>query len=940
MSGKLTRRELLKDFGAIGVAGSVTGTSLLGSVPTEDPTADMGAQSRRTNHESLVEITAGKMKIVFDNRLGILYSITQEGDPLATNFLGNSDNTDGIRAGDTHWTGDVVTTLWELTTSDWVREMPTMPGVPMRRSGQWRNESTLNSDDIRKISFDGKSLKVKYAGRSKNESGIRSFTLEMSYLASPENALIWHITITNITERTLEIGELAFPLRVNDDYGAPYHGMTATQAIVQGKMPPIQKEIYEQKVFAHPFIAGHSSYVLVQRPNGDIPFLLFHCTGDASLECHYKVEGHFRGAWIGTDLLAIHSWATHDRRGWAWNPWINGHSSLVLEPGEKKTFQFRFVFIKDYDAIRVELFSAGNLGIRILPSMVVPEETDVYLDVRCQRDLDQIEIHSDGVSVKQRKRTGDHTLLTFSFKGRGQKTVKLLYAGGRWTNLHFYCTEDFEQLVKARARFIAERQYYENPADPFHRNHMFLPFDYRRGTAFDENDDVWEVGGTDDPGFGEPLFLAEKNVNFPNPDEIAKLETYISDCLFKYIQNPETYEVRASLYWKKRYPSSPWGSWDEKRSETTWRNYNYAFVANIYHAMYRVGRAYPLLKQRAARDYLNLSYRTALKWFNQGPYRHMGLITGSNIANILDDLKREGLQREHETLLNLVKECKEEFVRNPYPYASEIEIDETGQHQVYFLTKYFAASGDEESRVKNRKVLMVLKAMRGGDQPVWFYYGSDFFAHPDLRGELTCWHSGALNGMALLDGFEATGDRQMLVKGYAGLVTVMHNVLADGMGYAWFILKPGVFSCEPPKTFESGPGLWGFVRSAKSYVIHDDLFGPVGFGCRVESSPGMVKVYPRDGVRKRLRLVEEKIDIETATGEIKLVTFKRDDGSLEIQTGDSTGIVKTVNLTVRGLAKGEYNVACATAKRRVTVTNTLELSLPSEEAGAITIEKI
>lgn len=942
MAGKFTRRKLLGSIGAIGIASGSSGFPLPSPSPATSPGGVSGpdVEARRAKPDSLIELSAGRMNVAFDKRLGTLYAITKQGDLLKTNFLGNSENTDGIRAGDSHWTGDVVATVWSLETPDWVREMPTEPGVLLRRSGRWQSESTLKSDDIRKTSFDGKSFHVSYPGHSRNEGGIHSFSLEMSISASSEDALIWDINIQNLTDRTLEMGELAFPLRVNDDYGAPYHGMSATQAIVQGNMPTIQKEIYEQKVFAHPFIAGHSSYVLVQRPKGDAPFLLFHCANDTALECNYKVEGRFRGSWIGTDLLAVHSWATHDLRDWAWNPWINGHTSLVLERGEKKTFQFRFVFIGDYSEIQKELFKAGNLGLRILPSMVVPEETDVHVDVHCQRDLDDIEIHSDGVSIKNRKRIGEHSLLTLSFKERGQKSIKLRYTHHRWTNLHFYCIDDVEQLIKARARFVAGRQYYENPDDPYHRNHMFLPFDYRRGSTFDVNDDVWEVGGTDDPGFGEPLFLAEKNANFPDVDEIAKLESYVSDCLFKYIQNPQTYEVRASLYFKERYPSSPWGSWDEKRAGTTWRNYNYAFVANIYHAMYRVGRNYPLLKQRSARDYLQMCYRTALKWFNQGPYRHMGLITGSNVVDILDDLKREGLEQEHENLLALVKECNEEFIRDPYPYASEIQIDATGQHQVYFQTKYFAREGNAESGAKNRQVLNVLKAMRGGDQPVWFYYGSDLFAHPDLRGELTCWHSGALNGMALLDGFEATGDRQMLVKGYAGLFTVMHNVLADGMGYAWFVLKPGVYACEPPKTFESGPGLWGFVRAAKSYVIQDDLFGAIGFGCRVEMSPGVVKVYPRDGLRKRIRLVEENLDIEVATGEIDFVAFKRGRGSLEIKTGDTTGLVKVVRLTIRGLAKGEYRVTTATAGRQMPVTGALELSFPIEEARAIAIEKI
>ncbi len=111
-------------------------------------------------------------------------------------------------------------------------------------------------------------------------------------------------------------------------------------------------------------------------------------------------------------------------------------------------------------------------------------------------------------------------------------------ARGRWTNLHFYCIEDMEGLLKGRGRFIVEREFYENPEDPYHRNHMFLPFDHRIGSTFLDADEVWEVGGSDESGFSEALFLAEKNVYYPSKQEVATLETYVQDCLFKYIQNP------------------------------------------------------------------------------------------------------------------------------------------------------------------------------------------------------------------------------------------------------------------------------------------------------------------------------------------------------------------------------------------------------------------
>ena len=41
--------------------------------------------------------------------------------------------------------------------------------------------------------------------------------------------------------------------------------------------------------------------------------------------------------------------------------------------------QLRFVFVESYDAIRRELYKAGNLGICVLPAMVIQEDTDAYV---------------------------------------------------------------------------------------------------------------------------------------------------------------------------------------------------------------------------------------------------------------------------------------------------------------------------------------------------------------------------------------------------------------------------------------------------------------------------------------------------------------------------------------------------------------------------------
>jgi len=938
---RISRRDMLRNMGTVGVTGALLtgpGASMFGAQGQEaqPQLAQSSIELLREHENYTTTLQAGEMIVQFDLRYGSISSITRKNDPFETNYIGNEINTPGVDPANSLFTGDVISTVWELTSNDWGKNARIGLNDVFRMSGKWRKERTSKSGDTRRISVGDGAVNVRYEGGSANDGGIRSYSLAMSYRAGAGSSLLWDIEITNITSHVLEIGELGFPLMVNDDYDELYieHATETKLSTVNnidfGKTPLRQKLIHEQKVLVHHFIAGHSSYALVQRPLGDAPYLLVHPTVDTSFECIYKEPDsgfatHARG-WDGPDILAIHSWATKNQRGWRRNPWVNGHTSLILQPGEKKKFQLRFALIPSYEAIRDELYEAGNLGIRVLPSMVVQEDTDALVELKTKSEISGIDLLSDNITVKEQRKASDKTLLTLSFQGRGQKSLRLNYGEGRWTNLHFYCIEDVGSLLNARGRFVMEREFYNNPQDPYHRHHCFLPFDHRIGSMFLDADEVWEVGGSDESGFSEPLFLAEKNVHLPSKKEVETLETCVADCLFKYIQNPETYEVRASLYWKDRYPSSGWGAWTKERSEATWRTYNYVHPANIYHALYRIGKSYGLLTRKSPEEYLRMSYRTCMKWFATGPWRHVGLMEGSNAINILNDIQKEGWKDEYNNLRQQMSDCNDEFLRDPYPYSSELVIDQTAHEQVYFFTRFF---GNAE---KNEKTIQVLKALRGGNQPVWFRYGND------KRRDVCCWYNASLNGLALLQAYEDHGDPDALLKGYAGVMSVMANVLPDGMGYNFFICTPGIFGNEPPRTFESGSGLWGFMKSSKSYVVKDPTFGEVGFGCKVEATDRALTVYPKDGLRKRLRFVEAAIDVDVIQGQINKASLRRGKPSLILEIADPSGLARKAVIAVDGLPAGSYKIAHGGSSRRVSVQHTLSIDVPMPEAGHIEIE--
>lgn len=86
--------------------------------------------------------------------------------------------------------------------------------------------------------------------------------------------------------------------------------------------------------------------------------------------------------------------------------------------------------------------------------------------------------------------------------------------------------------------------------------------------------------------------------------------------------------------------------------------------------------------------------------------------------------------------------------------------------------------------------------------------------------------------------------------------------------------------------------------------------------------------------------VPEKIHLEAVRGEIDHVVMSEGGNRMELHLGDSTGVVKEAELELKGMAKGPYLVRYGNAENRITVSDTLRLSLPIADAGQIRIEKV
>ena len=120
------------------------------------------------------------------------------------------------------------------------------------------------STDIRKVTCDGKTMQVDYVGKSKQENGLHSYDLRMRFACQQDGVLTWDLTLKNTTGLTLELGEVAFPFLLNDEYGA--YGTQSSNVLTTTEAK--QRNIHEQKVLSFHYIGGHSFLHPAGAPHG------------------------------------------------------------------------------------------------------------------------------------------------------------------------------------------------------------------------------------------------------------------------------------------------------------------------------------------------------------------------------------------------------------------------------------------------------------------------------------------------------------------------------------------------------------------------------------------------------------------------------------------------------------------------------------------------
>ncbi len=542
----------------------------------------------------------------------------------------------------------------------------------------------------------------------------------------------------------------------------------------------------------------------------------------------------------------------------------------MLEPGQSKRFCFRFAAVTSYAQVPQRLTQDGLMAVHAVPGMVAPISQPIRFALSCKGGQPELRPEANNIHLCFEGAQGDTYRYTLQATSPGQKKVHVCFAGGE-TDLLFYVIEAPDTLLKKHAAFVAKRQFYDNPEDKYDRHGLFLPYDDQLDTIWLDSEESWQVGGTDEYCFTVAMFLAQKNACFPDPQEVAVLERFVEEGLWRsHVQDPQSFEVIRGMYWEENTPADAdqGNKWSFERSRSKLRTFNYPLLMDVYFALYQIDKAFGLTVRHTGKEYLTYAYRCALLWHDLGRNKNNGAPAGATITEVLDAL-REELPQAYHKLYPLVENCAKINSEADYPYGSELYVDQTSHNQVEALMTYF---GYED---KKREVWRITKALRAGMQPTWYKYGNE------KRGNVCVWYATPLNTRVLYNAFDALGDGEMLRWGYAGLTGFLTTLRPSGVAHGWFTWWPDRALFDT-RSLDTDMGMYGYFKSARAYVVRDEVFGWVGYGCDVTQKDGVLTATLNDGVGRVVAFPGLGVRVEACNEALTSVCVS--DGEVRVQT--------------------------------------------------------
>jgi hypothetical protein len=707
------------------------------------------------------------------------------------------------------------------------------------------------------------------------------------------DALLWTLSLRNNTDRALEIGDLALPLRFNTQYVRD------------------RTETYTKRLIRHNFIGGDGSFVFWMRTNAEGPYLVMTPMKGAALE-YFDRSSLDRGF-----SVFLHSAASGEELRARGGTWRLPNTRLVLAPGgqagDSAAYGFKFRWAQDYEGVRRVLYEEGLFDVHVVPGMTVPTDLTAMFSLHTRNRIQEIVAeHPDRTRITYMGQLGkDIHLYEVRFSRLGENLLKVKYAGDHYLSLELFVTEPLETLIKKRAAFLVTHAQHRDPGKWY--NGLFSEWDMKHQILRSPEDldglQAYAVA-CDDPALGKAPYVASKNVFYPSQQEIAAVEDYLRNYVWGGLQETEKERYPYALYgipnWKVNR-ESPYS--DRRGKEHVWRIYDYPHVILLYYSMYRIAKYYPGMTRYLDKDgYLERAFGTAKAYFTV-PYaieKWSAYETGTYNELVIPDLIQalyDNGRREQGDWLKAAWEKKVAYFINAHPYlfGSEYPFDTTGFESTHAFARYALdhvrkpgqvaptalPAGDIRREVKYEDAVSFLHqqmrlnlACRGWLEPAYYDLGSDYRAGGNTSYTLS--YMAQMGGWAVLDYalYHTQDPATYLRPGYASFLSSWALLNSgtpesdygywypgqnnDGGASGGFEPRPWGRAWLGNKVMGRGPwwysgeidlGFSGALRSAATTVVEDPLFGLQAYCGDLERNKRGIAVIPKDGLRTRFHIL-------------------------------------------------------------------------------------
>ena len=283
---------------------------------------------------------------------------------------------------------------------------------------------------------------------------------------------------------------------------------------------------------------------------------------------------------------------------------------------------------------------------------------------------------------------------------------------------------------------------------------------------------------------------------------------------------------------------------------------------------------------------------------------------------------------------SLMRARVEFWAGEPDPFGSEMAWDSTGEEGVYYWARYFHEDTTAQKSINAIRGYMPTIAHWGWNGNARRYWDFLYAGQIQLaRYERQIHHYGSgLNALPILENYRRYTDPQSLEAiydlriGYGGNQGPLSNIDAGGFGSMAFHSYPDTLRWDA-YSGDYGPNFLGHTLGAATFLIRHPTFGWVSFGGNLaETKSGVLKVEPRDSVRKRIFIAEVSLWVEFDAGEIEDFTFDPKSKGVFVSVSGSGISTMKWEQTAKPLSGSDMKLATKGLKKRL---DGLAVSLPT-----------